>query len=930
MTTPYTPLRPASRARRHKTLGLSAKQLNKVTSTLTSARRGLREVHGDNDEEEEEEEQEEMRERLEEEEEEEIRDRVGGLGLGAAAGARDRDGRASARGVERDAGAGPSRWAETSFAAEPSFLQAPLNSRVPPPSAAAFEPPTNGKGKSRASAGAAEGDVNLRGISLELQEAMVLEDLLFVMLGIEGALIRYSPESPHVDDPLAGAVFVCNETLDPSMRDLITRLLPIATHYTALEAFIAAKSIEGCGFVNHALCGALRSVLQEHVTLVTRLEHAFLSPPRLGEPGLTLHSLMPHLDPSARTLALLYTLTSSLLLDPAGADTSTEDESEVDSEEERRNAELGLGGISNVIKGLGADAEDEGEVLGGEVITTVWDCMRRMAGDPLTPALLNPLLARLSTPYARTLLLWAESGLLADPHNEFFVRSQPYLAPSFLERDYTDEYWDRRYTLRDGTPTEPGQKERMTTGVPLPRQSTGRLPGGACVPEFLDRWKRKVLLAGKYVNVIRECGRDVGSRNEDWEGGMDCAPFYKRIEDAYQRANRTLLTLLVQDQQLIPRLRSLKRYFFLSQSGFFTHFLDLSMSDLRKPSRSVSLPKLQALLEVAMNLPDEGIGGFREDIKLTMAREGLYDWLLKVVAVSGDLGSIGHGSTAHSEKDKDKDKDKKDKRDLLTMDALTLDYTVTFPLSLVISRKTLLRYQLLFRFLLHLKVTEHALLGMWTDQSQPVWRSRGPLSSSNSSTPIPAATSSRPASRATAPSRASSRMTSSPLPPPIPLPLEVSEHEAWRRRVFNLRARMLAFVQQVMAYATTEVLEPNWRKLEASLEKVSTVDQLLKDHVDFLDTCLKECMLTSSKLLKVYSRLLLTCSTFANYSSNFNKWAGKGEQDMQKPWEFFQKFEANYNHSFQVCMDCLQFYASSENTALLSLVVRLGSNGARG
>lgn len=62
---------------------------------------------------------------------------------------------------------------------------------------------------------------------------------------------------------------------------------------------------------------------------------------------------------------------------------------------------------------------------------------------------------------------------------------------------------------------------------------------------------------------------------------------------------------------------------------------------------------------------------------------------------------------------------------------------------------------------------------------------------------------------------------------------------------------MLSFVQQILAFATFEVLEPNWRALEAKLEKVSTVDQLLRDHVDFLDTCLKECMLTSSKLLKV-------------------------------------------------------------------------------
>jgi gamma-tubulin complex component 2 len=62
---------------------------------------------------------------------------------------------------------------------------------------------------------------------------------------------------------------------------------------------------------------------------------------------------------------------------------------------------------------------------------------------------------------------------------------------------------------------------------------------------------------------------------------------------------------------------------------------------------------------------------------------------------------------------------------------------------------------------------------------------------------------------------------------------------------------MLAFVQQILAFATVEVLEPNWRKLEAKLGKVTTVDQLLRDHVDFLDTCLKECMLTSSKLLRV-------------------------------------------------------------------------------
>ena len=143
---------------------------------------------------------------------------------------------------------------------------------------------------------------------------------------------------------------------------------------------------------------------------------------------------------------------------------------------------------------------------------------------------------------------------------------------------------------------------------------------------------------------------------------------------------------------------------------------------------------------------------------------------------------------------------------MLAIDALAFDYNVKFPLSLVISRKTILRYQLLFRFLLHLKHVEQALSNMWIEQKTTPWR------------------------------------CSLPNHP---------EFVGWRLRVCLLRARMLSFVQQILAFVTFEVLEPNWHALEGKLQKVTTVDQLLRDHVDFLDTCLKESMLTSSKLLKV-------------------------------------------------------------------------------
>lgn len=150
---------------------------------------------------------------------------------------------------------------------------------------------------------------------------------------------------------------------------------------------------------------------------------------------------------------------------------------------------------------------------------------------------------------------------------------------------------------------------------------------------------------------------------------------------------------------------------------------------------------------------------------------------------------------------------KKDEKHVFTgMEALSLDYTVDFPLSLVISRKAILRYQLIFRHLLALKHLEQSLTMNWLEHTKnPIWRKRTPH---------------------------------------IGI-------EKWKNRLFTLRSRMLAFVQQMFAFAVSEVLEGNWRKLMARLQEVETVDQLLQYHTDFLDTCLKQCMLTSPNLLKV-------------------------------------------------------------------------------
>ncbi|EPQ51590.1 gamma-tubulin complex, DGRIP84/SPC97 component [Gloeophyllum trabeum ATCC 11539] len=773
-------------------------------------------------------------------------------------------------------------YEEPSFIAETSFVRAPLNSRVVSNGSV---PLASFKGKAK--------QESLERIPLDVQEALILEDLLYVLMGIEGVYIRHHPDySPEDDDPLQGIRFVVSPSLDPSLRDLVERIIPLATYYTAISSFIELRSDLDFGMVNHALCAALRDMLKDYQTLLSQLEHAFNTSLQFS-----LQKLWFYIHPTVHTLYLLHQLVTELASADDASMSLPSSASVSDIEDNERDEALGLGGahlkaaMSQMKKnalGVSVDSGNNIAVKGGEVLTIVYEKAQTMSGDPAAKKLYSTLLRAAGKPYVTMLQTWITTGRLLDPYEELCVKESKFINRGTLEMDYVDEYWERRYTLRDGS-TVSGPSKRQA-GIPSVRPQSGRLPGGACIPPLLEPLKHKILLAGKYLNVIRECGIEIKSHLQESEEGellMDDERFYKFIEEAYTHANRTLLQLLLKDQQLVPRLRSLKRCFFLSQSSFLTHFLDLSQSELRKYVKAASVVKLQSLLDMTLSTDMHGDDAmFREDVRVTLASSKLYDWLMKVVNVSGVIGGSEDGQKTPSES---AGHDESKKRLWAIIDALAFDYNVKFPLSLVISRKTILRYQLLFRFLLHCKHVEQCLTTMWIEQKGVVWRKSVP---------------------------------------------HHHDFEMWRLRVHLLRSRMLAFVQQIMGFATAEVLEPNWRDLEMKLTKVSTVDQLLRDHVDFLDTCLKECMLTSSKLLRPFSKLMTTCTTFALYTHSFSKSASQslaaaesqfGDQAMAKRWDFLGKFETNFNHWFSVHLDHVQFAASSENASLIPLVMRLSS-----
>jgi gamma-tubulin complex component 2 len=60
------------------------------------------------------------------------------------------------------------------------------------------------------------------------------------------------------------------------------------------------------------------------------------------------------------------------------------------------------------------------------------------------------------------------------------IEERSTLSKDHLKEDYNDAYWEQRYSIRSD-----------------------------CVPSFLVPHKHNILLSGKYLNVLQECGKYV-------------------------------------------------------------------------------------------------------------------------------------------------------------------------------------------------------------------------------------------------------------------------------------------------------------------------------------------------------------------------------------------------------------------------------------
>ena len=236
----------------------------------------------------------------------------------------------------------------------------------------------------------------LSGVPASSQEFSLLSELLYTFLGNNADhIVPSKTQSGEVR-------FSLDRDMDESLQALIERLLPLASHYSAVVSWCETTG-PADGLVNTALVAGINLLLSDYTLLICQLEQS------LAQGELTLHKLHHQLQPSKHCMEILAGLVR-----------------EVESRQAR----------------------------GGATLSVLHSRLLHCGSDPKTAKIVQFLTELASRPFFETLSLWLYRGVIVDHGKDFFVEDHEVMDKSLLPTEYNDDYWEKRYCLRlDKVPT---------------------------------------------------------------------------------------------------------------------------------------------------------------------------------------------------------------------------------------------------------------------------------------------------------------------------------------------------------------------------------------------------------------------------------------------------------------------------------------------
>ncbi|KAI6656503.1 Gamma-tubulin complex component 2 [Oopsacas minuta] len=240
----------------------------------------------------------------------------------------------------------------------------------------------------------------MREVDLFSQERLIVEEIISLLIGVQGWYILYDPDTKQLGYYQGG------EYINPSLRSLIRKIEPLFCFYSTVTKFIEMYSTYEHGLVSQSLCSVMSTLLKEHFTVAAQLET------QLRSGNLSIQQLWFFLQPCFKTLSLLYEICEDI---------------------------------------------EKSKMDGATILSMLYNKMSTFIGDPKAKQWCLALATHTSVPYFEILENWIYRGIILDPKQEFMVEESKTTPNPALHShpyyDLTTHYWDRTYTWkREKTP----------------------------------------------------------------------------------------------------------------------------------------------------------------------------------------------------------------------------------------------------------------------------------------------------------------------------------------------------------------------------------------------------------------------------------------------------------------------------------------------
>ncbi|KAH3669384.1 hypothetical protein OGAPHI_001505 [Ogataea philodendri] len=723
------------------------------------------------------------------------------------------------------------------------------------------------------------------------QEAAVFQDLLFVLVGLEGFYIRYA-ESFNIDSSvtqrLIGPDFSINKHLAPSLKDISKRISQLGKRYVSLTTFLEQYDNLQYGTVVQALCFEIRQNLKTYESILVQIEHEFHTNANysvtLLEQDLTAKPVVQ--------LSLLYDIVLQIV---------QENENRKDSTNmDRMRFESMLKSLKDdhytgTLDGVTSDPRNSKVVKGGLVLSFIQSAIDQHKGNTTAYQFLVNLFNKVSQNYVVMLNSWLEKGSIEDPHEEFLIHQ------TTEGSRVSEDYWADKFTIRSE---------------------------GLLKQFYPPNVQKKVILTGKYLNVLKECGIDV----DDLAGivhikTLQDNDMYIRLDEAYNRANKLIIDLLFKGFHIREFLEGLNKYFLLTNNHNFNEFMSSSLAELRKSRDHASLNTLTKLYLGSYHEDDSIDSDPRSKSKRlifnlashSLSKYTLLDELVMILSAkttnsdkvfaSSDLSSLKNLLNSTLEANENQVKANvltNTKIDQYSVFNFSLDVEVPFPLNLIITKSQMIEYQFMFRNLTYLKFVEKSLELSWreiTHQRFWCW------------------------------------------------PFEDPGLRRWIKQARIVHSNMRTLVNLCLFYLNFDVIDANWKKVEQLLDSLKTdptveLESVFGSIKSFLSTILADSMLTKIRLTQIVNQLFAIIVLYHNFLMALRKTLilmdeqlftenqaklslgttfspEKNGSRMRRLHEGLRNYKEKYNSKLSDLMDALKYYGEIDSPSLLRLYEEL-------